>query len=143
MAILKWTEDLRIGITGIDDQHRQLVSLINELHLAVEYGKGEEVILPVLEKLHNYANTHFRDEEALLEHHNYPEASGHAEEHREFLARLNELQRQYRSLKEVLTVHVKNYLRNWFFTHIQIEDMKYKTFLESKHALAEDFTPRP
>jgi hemerythrin len=132
MSIIKWSEDLQIGIGNIDQQHRELINIINELHLAVEYSEGEEVILAIIDKLHAYADTHFRDEEDLLERNDYPGKVDHVVEHREFIAKLDELRERFHSNSEVLTVHIRNFLLSWFFNHIRINDMGYKHFLEQK-----------
>jgi methyl-accepting chemotaxis protein/hemerythrin len=132
MPLIKWSEDLQIGIEGIDAQHRYLINIINELHLAVEYGSGNETILPLIERLHEYADTHFKAEEALFEEHDFPGKVDHAQEHHEFIVRLDELKSQYSSKSDVLTINIRNFLLSWFFHHIRINDMEYKLFLEQK-----------
>ena len=135
MPVLKWTQDLEIGIKSIDDQHRQLINIINELHLAVEQNKGNETIIHMIDKLHQYADSHFRDEEAILEKHEYPDLEDHVLEHEEFIAKLDELKSKYLSSKEALTIHLRNYILAWFYHHIKINDMEYRRFLEQKNLL--------
>lgn len=132
MSIIKWNEDLIIGIGNIDEQHRHLINIINELHLAVEYAEGAGAILRLLDELHRYAHQHFGAEEALLDRHDYPSKEDHAEEHRQFICRLDELKTGYQSSSEVLTVHVRDFLLSWFFNHIRTSDMEYKQYLEQK-----------
>ena len=129
MSIIKWTEELEIGIESIDDQHRHLIEVINELHLGVKHHEDNGVILPLIDKLHRYADVHFNEEEVLLNKHNFPGRLDHAEEHKEFIAKVDELKSRCESSKEMLTVDVRNFLLGWFFHHIRINDMEYKAFL--------------
>lgn len=132
MSIIKWSEDLSIGIDSIDEQHRQLINIINELHLAVEYGAGNDAIYPLIHKLHEYARTHFDQEEQLLERHGFPGTLDHAREHEVFIGKLDELILRYSSHSEQLTVHVRDFLLTWFFHHIRTKDVEYKRFLAAK-----------
>jgi len=134
MSIIKWSEELCIGSDSIDEQHRQLINIINELHLAVEYHGGNAAILPLVNKLHAYARTHFEDEEHLLEQLGFPGKVDHALEHDEFIARLDALILQYSSSSDLLTVHIRDFLLTWFFIHIRVHDMEYKQFLEQKRS---------
>lgn len=135
MTIIKWSEDLRIGIESIDGQHRYLINLINELHLAVEYRQGNEIILPIIDKLQRYADTHFGEEEALFDRYEFPGMVDHVEEHDEFLARVQELKTRYRESADELTINVRNFLLSWFYNHIKLNDMEYKAYLEQKKVL--------
>ena len=135
MSIIKWSEELCIGIDGIDEQHRQLINLINELHLAVEYPMGNAAILPLIHKLHAYAGTHFEAEEQILRRHAFPGQAGHTGEHEEFIAKLDDLILRYQSSSDLLTVHIRDFLLSWFFNHIKNSDMAYKLFLEEKKRL--------
>lgn len=134
MSIIKWSEELCIGIESIDEQHRQLINIINELHLAVEYPGPDTPIYPLIHKLHEYARTHFDQEEQLLERHDFPGRADHASEHEAFIGRLDELMLRYRSNSGELTVHVRDFLLTWFLNHVKNNDMKYKLFLEQKQS---------
>lgn len=118
MSIIKWNDDLCIGIDSIDEEHRQLAAIINELHLAVEYH-GADAVYPVIHRLHDYARTHFQEEGEALEQRAAPGAQDHVREHKEFIARLDELILRHRSDTEELTIHLRDFLLNWFFNHLR------------------------
>jgi hemerythrin-like metal-binding protein len=132
MSIIKWSKSLEIGIKHIDDQHHYLINLINELQIAVEYNKGNEIVLPLLDKLHEYAESHFKVEEALLEENEFPGKVDHVKEHDEFIARLAELKTDYLSDIDDLTLNTRNFVLSWFFNHIRLNDMEYKAYLDQK-----------
>jgi len=126
MSIIKWSEELSIGVASIDEQHKQLIHSINELHLAVEYGRSGDAILPLMARLSDYANAHFRAEELLFTGIGYQGVAEHKQEHADFIARLQDLHKQFEYNKGYLAIHVKDFLLAWFYNHIRTKDMEYK-----------------
>ncbi|MBJ6726472.1 bacteriohemerythrin [Geomesophilobacter sediminis] len=135
MSMIEWSDELSIGIDYIDEQHKQLMAIINELQLAVEYDKGPDFVYPIIEHLYNYANTHFSDEEELLRMHNYPDLIDHRQEHLAFISKIDELKNRYETDREGLTIHLRNFLLGWLYNHIKSEDQAYRHFLDRKGVL--------
>jgi hemerythrin-like metal-binding protein len=129
MPIIKWTEDLEIGVQNIDDQHKQLIYCINELHLAVQYGTSGKSITPILTRLHDYANLHFREEELLFSALKYAAAFDHKQEHQNFMLKIQDLSKQFRYSDEFLAIHIRDLLLEWFFDHIRTRDREYQRLL--------------
>lgn len=68
MAYMTWTEHFVTGVPLVDEQHKRLVDLVNEVapHLVgVEHPDPIESA-QVIGRLFEYADTHFRDEEAFM-----------------------------------------------------------------------------
>ena len=65
MALLIWQDDLNTGIEVIDDQHRRIVSMINQLHQA-QTGASALVVADVMDELVDYTLSHFAFEEELI-----------------------------------------------------------------------------
>lgn len=137
MSLVEWSDDLLIGIEHIDAQHKQLLALINELHTAVEQELGREVVLPIIDKLGEYAITHFRDEEELLIQQEFPDLAYHQQEHQEFMKKVHQVRSRYEGDRKGLTLNLRNYLLGWFFNHIKTEDLDYRHFLRKKGVLPE------
>ena len=131
MTIIKWDESLTLGIQEIDDQHKRLINMINELHLALEYGKSSDVILPVIERLKEYADRHFLDEERLFVDLDYPGVSDHKQEHVNFIAKIQDLNKQFSYNREFLAINIRDLLLTWFFHHIRTKDLEYKKLIRS------------
>ena len=129
MSIIKWNDELNIGVKLIDDQHKQLIHLINELHVAVQYGKPGEAIMPIIARLHDYANSHFAEEERLFAELEYGGVAEHRQEHLDFLARIGALSKQFSYSKDFLAIHIKDLLLNWFCNHIRSKDMEYRQLM--------------
>ena len=62
-----WKDSYSIGVQEIDAQHRRLFSLADELHSAMNAGKGKVVLEQVLQNLITYTKSHFAGEERLMQ----------------------------------------------------------------------------
>ena len=132
MAFFDWKEEYSVGIAQIDEQHRKLVGMVNELYEAMKAGKGNDVLGKVLTELVQYTKTHFATEENLFKLHGYPEAAPHKQQHDELTARAGDLSTKFRNGEPVLSVSVSNSLKDWLQKHICGSDRKYGPFLNSK-----------
>ena len=125
MALITWGPSLEIGIGIIDSQHRRLVDLINELHEAIEKGRGNAVVGETLKGLADYAQTHFRTEEELLKKHGYDDLDLHCREHHIFTDQVQIYQVRFEAGSLKISDSVLGYLRGWLVTHIGSSDRDY------------------
>ena len=125
MALIEWEAGLSTGIDRMDDQHKQLIAMINELHAAMSTGKGKEAMGKILNGLVDYTITHFSDEETLMTRAAYPQLAAHKIEHKAFTAKAVELKNKYATGELVLTMEVMAFLRDWLVNHIKGTDQKY------------------
>lgn len=61
-----WSEDLSVGIQEIDEQHKELVPLLNRLRDAVVAHHGYAACSEILDQLAQYTRVHFIVEESLM-----------------------------------------------------------------------------
>jgi len=132
MAIIDWSEQLSVGIAHIDDQHRKLIEMINNLHDHVIRGNAQELVGPVLGQLVAYAKNHFAIEEVLFRQNGYPDAAAHEQEHQAFRQQAAALESDFIAGKAPVTQKTMGFLRGWLLNHIMGTDMKYKPFLNAK-----------
>ena len=132
MALLTWQDRYSVGIKQIDDQHKQLINMINELNDAMIKGQGKDALMPVLTKLANYCVSHFAVEEKLFDTHGYPEADAHKDKHQKMTTKVKELIAEVQSSRITISIEVMNFLKNWLDKHIMETDKKYGPFLNSK-----------
>lgn len=117
MALVEWNQALTIGIPEIDYQHRNLVSMLNALHAAIEAGEPQEHLGEILEELDLYVINHFATEERLMERIKYEFVSQHKAEH----LRLAETVQNYRnefSRGEASAEDLMQFLVRWLLNHI-------------------------
>ncbi len=132
MALFDWNEAYAVDIVEIDDQHKKLVLLVNQLHDAINIGKGKEVLGSILNELIDYTHYHFQTEEKYFDMYNYPDTDIHKQQHKELVEQVIDLQKKFNSGEPVLTIDVLNLLRDWLNDHIVGSDVKFGPFLKGK-----------
>ena len=127
LATMEWKANFSVGDTKMDDQHKGLIALINQL-----CGEDEIDVREVLEKLQEYVDIHFRDEEALLAKISYPDLDKQKAEHEIFSKWFDEQLETYRNGggSDTIRERVQNYLRTWWIKHILFSDKAYASYLK-------------
>ena len=122
MTYFAWRDDLSVGNTFIDGDHRKLIGLVNELHTAMGQGSGRELVGKVLGELIRYTKTHFQREEDYMAKIAYPALATHKTEHDKLLVQVQDLQAKFDSGAAMVSVQVSRFLRDWLTTHILKSD---------------------
>ncbi len=129
-----WNRALELGITPIDDQHRELFRRIDLLIAAMMKKEGPEALASLFDFLGTYVYEHFTAEEALMRVHNYPQLAEHEAEHRRFVEDFKALQREY--TKEgptaLLLVKVNGRVGQWLVEHIARTDKAVGNYLKQR-----------
>lgn len=133
MPLVTWNDSLSVGVPSIDDQHKKLVSLLNQLHDGMMSGKGKVILGGVLQGLIEYTTVHFKYEEDLFARTGYPESEAHKKEHADLVRSVKEIRQKYETAgPSALTISVMSFLKSWLTSHIQGADRKYSAHLVSK-----------
>lgn len=125
-----WHKGLAIGISAIDEQHRALASMIDELSEHENPGNdpsaGFSASLAVIGRLFAL---HFDTEEALLQQADLPEQqkNAHLQAHREMLNRIDAINQSARQTPPLGTSEILQILRTWVADHISSHDSRLKT----------------
>ena len=122
MALFLWSDELSVNNKFIDDDHKKLITMVNNFHDAMEQGKGNDVIGKVLNNLVIYTKEHFKREETEMQRIKYPRFLTHKQEHDKLIKEVAELQSSFSSGKAMLTITVSKFLRDWLLTHIKQTD---------------------
>jgi len=96
MSYFNWDDSYSVGQKTVDDQHKTLVSLINELHEAMILGKSKQIMNKVLQNLLDYTVSHFSTEEKYMIKYNYEWYLPHKSEHRKFIDQVANFQKGYK-----------------------------------------------
>lgn len=127
-----WRDDLSVGIQAVDDDHKNLLHLINNLQTAVYYPTGETFERQALEELVAYTKYHFEREEQLMEANGYPDFANHKREHEAMIAKVGDFLAEYEKDREATVERLTEFLKTWLINHIQGTDQKYSPYLKSK-----------
>jgi hemerythrin-like metal-binding protein len=129
---ITWKDEYNVGIDSIDQQHRKLVSLINQLTTAVDYSTGDEFEGEALAQLVDYTKTHFSYEEKLMEDNGYPDFEPHKAQHEKMIKKVNEVLVEYGENRDAALQHATLFLQDWLINHINGTDKQYVSFLRDK-----------
>jgi hemerythrin len=133
MAFIDW-DDVKysVGVKQFDDEHKELVRLLNELHSAMKAGHGRDVVAPTLNSLARYVRQHFAGEEAIMAKYAYPGNSAQKLQHETFTKRLADYQKGFESGEIGITVDLLQFLQSWLIDHIVRVDRQYASFFATK-----------
>ena len=129
--LVVWDDSYSVDFKPIDDQHRELVAMINELIEGCKKGNAaaDNSFLQVLGKVVNYAKTHFADEEKHLSNVQYPELASQKKEHFNFLFEVVSVTNDVESGKTP-PIDMAKFLKKWLMNHIIQSDKLYMSYLK-------------
>jgi len=130
-VLMRWSDDFSVRVGEIDGQHRHLVDLINELYQAMQAGRGDDVIGPILDELVAYAGAHFSLEEQYMERFKYEGYAAHKRAHEAFVQKVLTVVEAFKAGRAGVTLDVLNFLRDWIVEHILKVDKKYSDCLNT------------
>ena len=117
----QFTEDCRIGIPEIDEEHKKLFQMVNEAFALLAEPSATVVgVKNLVLALKKYAATHFIHEEAYMDEIKDPELPRQKKEHEQFKEKVNEVDLEAlndENGKEVLT-ELLEFLSRWLYHHI-------------------------
>ncbi len=132
MALINWNTNYSVGIREIDDQHKKLISLINELYEAMRRGEGKAALGQVLGQMLDYTVYHFNSEERLFREYGYPDHEEHKQMHDYLSDNVRQLKAEYEAGSPAITRDAMLFLSNWLNVHILEVDKRYGPYLHSK-----------
>jgi hemerythrin-like metal-binding protein len=119
MSFAKWDDSLSVGVEEIDEQHKEEIDLLNQLHEA----KGEEAV-KVFKELLEHTIHHFATEERYFDKFNYEKADAHKTLHKNFLAKARALGKAVDQGKPI-TEDTFEFIKNWLIGHVKFMDQQY------------------
>lgn len=132
MALFRWRDNLSIGVPSIDADHKNLIDMLNCLHFMSVAGDDQDTIGRVLAGLVDYARTHFRREEALMQAAHYPEFAAHQRLHHALSAKLREFEAAHATNPDTFDVEeFYDFVADWLLVHVLSVDMKLKPYLSA------------
>ncbi len=129
---VRWKDSYSVDIPSIDDDHKRLINLINQLQSAIHYYQSKEFEEKALKELIDYTKFHFDREEKLMQEHNYPGYEEHVKQHGSMVNKVNDIVANYSQDSEETICETVKFLRDWLINHIQKTDQQYVEFFKDK-----------
>jgi hemerythrin-like metal-binding protein len=132
MAFINWTEELSVGVSLFNNDHKELISIANRLHDSITVGSQQAVLLPILNDLVKYTIFHFGHEEGLMLQYAYPDYGKHKTEHDALIEKVQDYHDQVLAGKTSISLSLIGFLKDWLVNHIMVSDKAYMSFFEKK-----------
>lgn len=124
-VFFQWSPDYSVDVKAIDEQHQELIGILNQLFVVVSRPEPDTVIIETLDALLNFTKTHFALEEQLMQQANYGDLEAHKAEHRKLIDRLNQFRQKLEHKDEHLYFEILGFVKTWLKGHILDVDRKY------------------
>lgn len=124
MKKIEWHSRLNVGVKQIDEQHKWLVQLVNNLLSAIQSGVAEDILQSICQELVDYTEFHFRDEELLMEEIGFPFIEEQRAEHEELRVKVGEFNDAVLRGDHIPPKEVLDFLSEWLINHLLHSDMK-------------------
>jgi len=125
VAYITWKKEYELGVPDMDNQHKRLVQLINELYVAMKSGAGGSGAGKALKGVVDYTKQHFGNEERLQQQYGYPGLGAHKTLHKELLEQVLDFKQRYESREAGIESKLAKFLKDWLINHIMGQDQKY------------------
>jgi hemerythrin len=133
-SLLVWDNSFLVDFEIIDEQHKELINMTNELIQGCDKGKiiQDVLFIKTIRRAVEYAQKHFATEEKYLQQVNYPDFAEHKKEHEAFVS---EVINQLKAFEENRNdpVVLVDFLKDWLVGHLAVTDKKYAPYL-AEHA---------
>lgn len=129
MPLVVWNDHLSVGNAFIDNDHRHLIGVMNNLHAVMGAGAGPDALGTVLNDLVRHTREHFQREEDLMREMDYAGLAGHRDAHHKLIRELLQMQKSFIAGETKLTADLlqflfEQFLFEWLFDHIAKDDTK-------------------
>lgn len=129
VTVLRWDDAMSVGVEDLDNDHRVLIDLINQLATA-DHRRDPIIVEAVLDELVDYTVFHFDKEEVYMEQAGYPDLAAHRQVHAELTRQVLRIREKVLGRdRPSLGDEVLNFLSRWLREHILRTDALYRPYL--------------
>ena len=130
--LISWSAVFSVGIKIIDDQHKELFALVNDMfnHVVGDAQAERVYFKKVVQKAVEYVKIHFSTEEKIMLHTNFPGYGEHKKAHDAFVLTVVEKVQDFEAGKKFTLLEFTQFLKEWILTHIAIMDKGYFSYFK-------------
>jgi hemerythrin-like metal-binding protein len=132
MALIDWSDALRLGVQRMDDTHREFVEKLNAL---AEAPDAEQ--LACLDDLIAHTEAHFGQETRWMVQLRFPPIECHEAEHADVLSVMREVRDGVAAGQTVLGRVLARELATWFRGHAGTMDMMLARYIQARRRRAQ------
>lgn len=122
MNLLYWKDSYSIGIAPVDQEHKELIGLINQLYDELVQSKERHSAMRFFGDLLKAISTHFALEEHIMRDRGYGGLAAHKNDHEQLLDELRDMMDAYEQADTVDVLELAPRLDQWFSRHFRTHD---------------------
>ena len=125
--MISWSPHFSVGVKLIDNQHKELLRLVNDMFNHVIGDEHEELVYfqKVIQSAIEYVKVHFQTEENIMINTKFPGYPEHKKAHDSFVLAVVDNVRDFEAGKRLTLHDFTKFLKEWILTHIAIMDKQY------------------
>jgi len=129
---ITWNSKFASGIRLIDEQHKGLVDLVNEMssHVTGNYVQEHDYFNRAIHDTVKYVRIHFATEEKIMLATRFSGYAAHKKEHDGFIHAIFINVRDYAAGKRFTLLTFSKFLQDWVLSHIALVDRQYFEYLK-------------
>jgi len=124
MSLLEWKPEYSVGIESMDDEHREMIALINDVYAKLGTSPDADTIEDCLEEIFNTISLHFALEERIMREQGYDEYEDHKEDHEDLLDEIRDLMDEFVADEKEGARRLEERLSGWFSQHFASFDAR-------------------
>ncbi len=128
---IPWKDEYSVGIESLDNDHKKLISLLNQFTTAYDYAMSEVYERQALDDLIDYTKYHFAREEKLMESFDYPDFDAHKKQHQAMIGEVEVFVEKYNRQGHQALDEISSFLKDWLINHINGTDKHYGKHLKN------------
>lgn len=137
MPLLTWSEEFEIGVEEVDEQHRRLFEVINDLHAAMKKGRGREEVGDALRELEVYVEYHFDSERDLSVRCGFSDDCAgchraHQQAHDAFEQKVAELRESHEEGNISVPMETMQFVQTWVTEHVGGMDQQLGEYINDE-----------
>jgi len=132
MQPIRWNEEFKIDVKEIDEQHKVLLEIFNQIVTSVEKKIEWQKTSSIVDSLLHHAYRHFATEERYMIKHQYPDLPLHIDKHLDFIKKVTMMTQEAREKGPDKQKEMVAFLAKWYYDHVLVIDKKYSNYLDDE-----------
>ena len=129
MALIDWKPEFSVGIDDVDQEHQELIALINALHERLSGDSTAEEISAFLGEVDAQIAAHFALEEWTMRELNYDQYEDHKADHDRLLEQIRDIADAFEAgVYMDYSGRLGYHLKHWFSEHFRTRDARLHRF---------------
>ncbi len=130
MTLIRWQDSFNLGIADVDQEHKDLIDLINVVHQRAIDIDRRDTIDDALGQIFARVSAHFANEERTMLALEFPEYWLHRVDHERLLDQLSGFIATFQRTHDLDATALAQRLESWFMVHFRSFDARFHHFVE-------------